>query len=71
MSGVLCNCVGSTPSKDIEALENVKRFTLCKNWSLDHNLPVVFMVTDASPLTLRRSNARLEHLFKIVTIQVM
>ena len=54
-------------SKDIEALEKVQRFALrmcLKNWSLDHSQ--LYSRSMIPPLTLRRSNARLEHLFKIV-----
>jgi hypothetical protein len=54
-------------SKDIEALEKVQRFALrmcLKNWSLDH--AQLYSQSQMPPITLRRSKARLDHLFKIV-----
>ena len=53
--------------KDVDSLEKVQRFALrvcLKNWSLDHNQ--LYLHSKVPPLSVRRSNARLNHLFKIV-----
>lgn len=54
-------------AKDVEALEKVQRFALrmcLKNWSLDHDQ--LYQRSQVPHLSLRRSNAKLVHLFKIV-----
>ena len=56
-------------SKDTEALEKVQWFTLhmCfEDWSLHHNQ--LYLQSQIPHLTLRWSNTRLEHLFKIILI---
>ena len=53
--------------KDVEALEKVWRFVLrmcLKNWCIDHDQ--LYLQSQLSHLTYRRSNAKLEYLFKIV-----
>ena len=52
---------------DIDALERVQRFSLrvcLKNWSADHDQ--LYNQSNIAPLSARRSNASLCHLFKMV-----